>query len=569
MKIHKQSKLGISSSILVCLTAFLLGISNQTLADTEHTAGTGAIDKDMNFRIVTDLTPSIRDDGESTADHSKFESLEGPFENGPQVTKACLACHTEAGRHFQKSIHWTWEYDNQETGQTLGKKHLINTFCTNARGNEGMCAQCHAGYGWKDDDFDFSNENNIDCLVCHDRTGTYYKTPNSMGNKACSIMFEGKEPIQWAKVAQNVGKPGRENCGACHFYGGGGDGVKHGDLDSSLKFPDKHLDVHMDAEGLNFACTTCHVTKQHLWAGSRYNVMAHDTEGLGLPGERRDVATCESCHSDTPHEKTELEGIKLNGHVDKIACQTCHIPSIARGGVATMVDWDWRTAGKTKNGEGFKEKNYTQGNGDHRATYKSIKGDFTYGENLTPHYDWFDGQMLYTTIDTQFDPVSGPVEVNGFKGSNNDGISRVWPFKRMHTIQPYDKGNNTLVYMHLWGNDDDSYWGNYDFGRAIKVGMEKNNIPYSGEYDFVETYSFWPITHMVAPSEDALGCAECHSRDGRLNDLEGFYMPGRDSFRWLDLLGYLALGGALIGVLIHALLRKFFNKKHGQGAHHE
>jgi hypothetical protein len=115
--------------------------------------------------------------------------------------------------------------------------------------------------------------------------------------------------------------------------------------------------------------------------------------------------------------------------------------------------------------------------------------------------------------------------------------------------------------MHLWGDDDDSYWGNYDFGRAIKVGMEKNNIPYSGEYDFVETYSFWPITHMVAPSEDALGCAECHSRDGRLNDLEGFYMPGRDSFRWLDILGYLALGGALIGVLIHALLRKFFNKK--------
>jgi octaheme c-type cytochrome (tetrathionate reductase family) len=569
MKMHKQSKLDINSSILVCLMTFLLGIFNQALADTEHTVDTGAHDKDMNFRIVTDTTPSIRDDGESTADHGKFESLEGPFASGPEVTKACLECHTEAGRHFQKSIHWTWEYNNPDTGQTLGKKHLINTFCTNARGNEGMCAQCHAGYGWKDADFDFSNESNIDCLVCHDRTGTYYKTPNSMGNKACSVMFDGKEPIQWAKVAQSVGKPGRENCGTCHFYGGGGDGVKHGDLDSSLKFPDKKLDVHMDAEGLNFACTTCHVTRQHLWAGSRYNVIAHDTEGLGLPGERRDVATCESCHSDAPHEKTELVGIKLNGHVDKIACQTCHIPSIARGGVATMVDWDWRTAGKTKNGEGFKEKNYTQGDGAHRATYKSIKGDFKYGENLTPYYDWFDGQMLYTTIDTRFDPASGPVEVNGFKGSPNDGTSRIWPFKRMHTIQPYDKGNNTLVYMHLWGDDDDSYWGNYDFGRAIKVGMERNNIPYSGEYGFVDTYSFWPITHMVAPSEDALGCAECHSREGRLNGLEGFYMPGRDSFNWLDILGYFALIGAMVGVLIHALLRKYFGMKNGQGAHHE
>ncbi|MEW8026211.1 MAG: tetrathionate reductase family octaheme c-type cytochrome [Candidatus Thiodiazotropha sp.] len=561
MKIDKHSKLGINSRIFLFLTTFLLGVSNQILADIGRTATARHHDKDMNFRIVTDTKPSIRDDGETTADHRKFEILEGPFENGPQVTRACLSCHTEAGRHFMKSIHWTWEYDNPETGQTLGKKHLINTFCTNARGNEGMCAQCHAGYGWDDQGFDFTNQDNIDCLVCHDRTGTYYKTPNSMGNKACSVMFEGKLPIQWAKVAQGVGKPGRENCGSCHFYGGGGDGVKHGDLDSSLSLPDKRLDVHMDAEGLNFTCTTCHVTKQHLWAGSRYNVMARDTEGLGLPGERRDVATCESCHSGTPHEKTTLVGIKLNGHVDKIACQTCHIPTIARGGIATMVDWDWRTAGRTKDGEGFKEKHYTQGNGDHRATYKSIKGNFEYDENLIPHYGWFDGQMLYTTIDTRFDPSKGPVEINVFRGSQDDGTSRIWPFKRMHTVQPYDKVNNTMVYMHLWGDDDDAYWGNYDFARAIKVGMAKNNIPYSGEYDFVETYSFWPITHMVAPAEDALDCAECHSRDGRLDDLEGFYMPGRDNFRWLDILGYLALGGALAGVLLHGLLRKLMGTK--------
>jgi hypothetical protein len=286
---------------------------------------------------------------------------------------------------------------------------------------------------------------------------------------------------------------------------------------------------------------------------------------LGLPGERRDVATCESCHSEAPHPKTELVGIKLNGHVDKIACQTCHIPTIARGGVATKTDWDWRTAGKTKNGEGYKEKEYTQANGEHRATYKSIKGSFKYGENLVPHYDWFDGQMVYTTIETQFDPASGPVEINGFKGDADDGVSRIWPFKRMHTVQPYDKGNNTMVYMHLWGEDDDAYWGNYDFGRAIKAGMERNSIPYSGEYDFVETYSFWPITHMVAPKEDAISCDECHSKQGRLDGLDGFYMPGRDSFSWLDILGYLVLGGALLGVLLHGLLRKLFSKKYPHG----
>ncbi len=543
----------------------LLSLALGAQATDELSQAAHKIDADMNFRLDKLVEkPTLRSDSNSTADHTKFEELKDPFMSGPEVTKACLKCHTEAGQQFMKNIHWTWSYENKKTGQLLGKKHLVNTFCTNSRGNEGMCAQCHAGYGWKDESFDFNNENNVDCVVCHDRTGTYYKTPPTKGNKSCSVMFEGKQPIQWSKVAQNVGLPARENCGGCHFYGGGGDGVKHGDLDSSLIHPNKELDVHMDEAGPNMACTNCHVTKKHVWTGSRYDVIAKDTEGTGKPGQRRDVATCESCHSASPHPVNSLASIKLNDHVDRVACQTCHIPTIARGGVATKTDWDWRTAGKTKDGEGYKEKNYTQGNGEHRATYKSIKGNFKYGENLVPHYGWFDGQMIYTTIDTKFDPASGPVDVNRYTGSADDENSRIWPFKQMHTFQPYDKGYNTLVYMHLWGEDQDAYWGNYDFGKAIKAGMEKNNLPYSGEYGFVETYSYWPITHMVAPKEDALSCDECHSKEGRLKDLEGFYLPGTSPDhgigRWLDIIGLLALAGTLLGVLGHGLIRFVLNR---------
>jgi len=536
---------------LACLSASVL-----TQASSEPS------DHDMNYRLDTVVEQTtVRADSNSTADHSKFQELKGPFNSGTEVTQACLKCHTEAGHQFMKNIHWTWEYKNEKTGQTLGKKHLVNNFCTNARGNEGMCAQCHTGYGWKDDTFDFTNQNNIDCVVCHDRTGTYYKTPNSGGNKACSIMFEGKQPIQWAKVAQSAGLPGRENCGGCHFYGGGGDGVKHGDLDSSLIHPDRKLDVHMDEQGLNFACTECHRTNKHVWAGSRYDMIAHDTEGTGKPGQRRDVATCESCHGNAPHDNGSLEGIKLNNHVDRIACQTCHIPAIARGGVATKTDWDWRTAGKTRDGEGYKEKNYTQANGEHRATYKSIKGSFKYGENLVPHYDWFDGQMVYTTIDTQFDPSKGPIDINSFDGSADDPDSRIWPFKRMHTVQPFDTGNKTLVYMHLWGNDENAYWGNYDFAKAIETGMQKNERTYSGKYDFVDTYSYWPITHMVAPKEDALECDSCHAKQGRMQGIEGMYVPGRNETPWLDRAMLWILAATLLGILAHVLVRMLFGPR--------
>jgi octaheme c-type cytochrome (tetrathionate reductase family) len=493
-----------------------------------------------------------------TADHTKFEQLKGPFAFGPDVTKACLGCHTEAGKHFMHNIHWTWSYQDPKTGQQLGKRYLINNFCTNARGNEGMCAQCHAGYGWKDESFDFADESNIDCLVCHETTRTYYKTPNSQGSPACAVMFEGKPPIDLAAVAQSVGLPERANCGTCHFNGGGGDNVKHGDLSSALINPRRELDVHMAENGLNFACTACHVTNRHIWAGSRYRVVSKDREGTGLPGQRPDVATCESCHGLAPHPVESLAGFKLNDHVQSIACQTCHIPAFARGGVATMVDWDWRTAGKTRDGEGYHEEGYIQGNGEHRYTYKSIKGDFTYDENLIPEYRWFDGQMVYTTIDTRFDPNAEFIEINGFTGSREDASSRIWPFKRMHTWQPYDKGNGTLVYANLWGEDDTAYWGNYDMEAAIARGMADFGLDYSGEYGFIETLSWWPITHMVAPKENALACGDCHTPKGsRLTALEGVYLPGRDHNRWLDTIGTALVFSTLAAILIHALIRFF------------
>lgn len=525
------------------------------------------------FLIYAAPTPALAEQvsankpGE-TADHSKFAILQQDFESGEDVTKACLTCHTEAGHQFMKSIHWTWEYDHPVTGQKLGKKTLINAFCGNAITNYGGCTTCHAGYGWNDDGpFDFTDETKIDCLVCHDNTGTYYRLPQGEGHDACSSMFLGKPPIDFAAVAQHVGMPERQNCGTCHFYGGGGDGVKHGDLDSSLVNPPRELDVHMSTDGANFACTACHITNEHIWSGSRYNVQATDEIGTGMPGFRRDdVATCESCHGTTPHNSNEMTGIKLNGHVNKVACQTCHIPEFSRGGVATKTYWDWRTAGKLdENGHPYKVEGYTQGNGKHRDSYISIKGDFTWDENVVPYYAWFDGVMEYTTVDTKIDPTQ-PVEINKFNGGPNDPNSRIWPFKRMHTVQPYDSGYNTLVYTHVWGKDDTAFWGNFKWPEAIEEGMRAGDKPYSGEFDFIDTYMYWPLAHMVAPSSEALDCAACHSKDGRLNDLKGFYMPGRDSLPWMDILGKLVLALALLGVLAHALLRIFLKKEEG---HHE
>lgn len=83
----------------------------------------------------------------STADHSKFKELNKNFKTGPQVTEACLICHTEAAKQVQHTKHWTWESVDPKTGQKRGKKNIINNYCTSPVSNEKDCMACHAGYG--------------------------------------------------------------------------------------------------------------------------------------------------------------------------------------------------------------------------------------------------------------------------------------------------------------------------------------------------------------------------------------------------------------------------------------
>lgn len=491
----------------------------------------------------------------STADHAKFEALQGPFATGPDVTEACLGCHTEAAKQLHKTAHWTWAFENPVTEQQLGKKHVVNNFCVGTATNWPRCTSCHIGYGWKDESFDLTSERNVDCLVCHDTTDTYKKYPTAAGHP-------NYEPKPWppnsnkiwpapdlAAIAQKVGKPDRDNCGVCHFYGGGGDGVKHGHLDSSMHKPTRAVDVHMGVDGLDFSCQTCHTAGGHEIAGSRYVTKAIDRDGIDVPG-RGDGgrATCESCHGLAPHG--EEANAKLDDHVDKVACATCHIPEFARGGRKTKTWWDWSTAGKKdQHGKPMVVKDT-----DGYDVYDFKKGDFRWEANVVPEYRWYNGRIDFSTLGDKIDD-SGIVAINRLNGSHDDPDSRIWPFKVMRGRQPYDTVSKVLAVPHLFGKDDAAYWKSFDWNRAIAAGLEATGQTFSGQYDFVETEYYWPVTHMVAPKEESLACDDCHSRSGRLAGLEGFYMPGRDRFEWLDMLGGLVILGTLGGVSMHGLAR--------------
>jgi octaheme c-type cytochrome (tetrathionate reductase family) len=468
----------------------------------------------------------------STADHRQFESLKQQFTSGPEVTRACLECHTAAARQVHQTKHWTWSFDNPATGQRLGKRHVVNNFCISTASNMAACSSCHIGYGWTDDGFDFTSEENVDCLVCHDTTGTYTKNPAA------------KQP-NLSKVARNVGPTTRATCGACHFKGGGGAAVKHGDLDPTLVNPDIFVDVHMDADGLDFSCATCHTADQHAIAGSRYAPTASDEYGIDVPGHSEGGrASCQSCHGARPHRENE----KLDDHTDRVACQTCHIPEYSRGDFASKEWWDWSTAGRLAPDNTPLSKSDASGH----EIYNSKKGDFRWDSDVRPAYLWFNGDVVYTLLGDRIDP-SGVVDINRFSGDASDPRARIWPVKVMRGRQPYDKVNLTLAVPHTVGKD--GFWKTFDWGAALAAGMDAANTPFSGEFGFVETRMFWPISHMVAPKEEALACDACHAKDGRLAGIGGIHVPGRDAVALIDTIGLALLGLTIAGTGVHGVAR--------------
>ena len=296
------------------------------------------------------------------------------------------------------------------------------------------------------------------------------------------------------KVAQNVGAPGRDNCISCHGYGGGGNNVKHGDIDSSMKNPDKNLDVHMGTDGQNFTCQSCHATEKHAISGNAMVVS---------PGGKSHIS-CTNCHDQEPHKET-----LLNKHIDTVACQTCHVPAFAKE-MPTKLAWDWSSAGQ--------ERTEPEHDEHGKLSYHKKKGDFVWGKNVTPTYAWYNGKGGAYLPGDIIDPTK-VTKLSWPDGNRKDMTAKIYPFKVHKGNQIYDTENNYLVTPKVFGKkgDPEAYWVNYDWEKAAAAGMKASGLDFSGKYGFAKTEMYWRINHMVAPADKALQCLDCHGDNGRMD----------------------------------------------------
>jgi octaheme c-type cytochrome (tetrathionate reductase family) len=493
--------------------------------------------KSVEPASLSELKEQFSKKEKPSVDHAKFPQLKKHFTKPQDVTAACIECHNERHTEVMNSSHWNWEREEYIEGRGIryvGKKNILNNFCIGINTNEQSCNKCHIGYGWGDKSFDFKNPNNVDCLACHDNSDTYVKKSAGAGMP--------DPTVDLSFVAQRVGKPTRSNCGTCHFFGGGGNNVKHGDLEKALFDPHRDVDVHMATDGVNLECVDCHKAEKHQMLGKVYS----------LSSMNRNRSTCEQCHGETPHEN-EI----INEHTLKVACQTCHIPTYAKVN-ATKMEWDWSTAGKLENGKPFELKD-SLGN----DVYMSLKGSFRWERNVKPEYVWFNGTAShYLTGDTV--SSDAPIQMNTLHGSYDDPDAKIIPVKIHRAKQPYDPVLKRIVQPKTFSahKGDGGFWNDFDWNSSIQHGMKYIGLPYSGQYTFARTEMYWPLNHMVAPKENVVKCSECHTRDNsRIGNLKDFYMPGRNYNATVEIFGAAAIIISLLGVGIHASVRIISKKK--------
>ncbi len=436
----------------------------------------------------------------AATDHTTL--VRGPFKTGEEVTRVCLQCHEKQAKDFIQTTHWTWKgtpnhlNGKEKSAEKYGKANMLNAVCTSIEGGKDgivheQCSKCHAGYGWTNTAFDFSNTGRVDCLVCHAQKGNYSKVVGGNVNK--QAMEKGAMNLELA--AQSVGIPTRNNCGSCHYYGGGADSVKIPGIESTLEKKDRALDVHMGTKasgGGDMACQACHTTQNHKIAGAS-SMTAHYDERVN----------CDTCHSGlkAPHQKSK-NGAIIAKHSNSVACQTCHIPYFARS-QATKMEWYWSEAGKDiKTGEQFD-----------KDTYVKKMGRFVWGMNEKPVYAWYNGTINHYMKGQVITDSSKPVVITAPVGSIGDKTAKIYPYKLFIGDLPMDSMFHYLsIFQHY-----KSYWVDYNWEKALMGGAEGSGLPYSGKYQFVKTASYFSISHEVAPKEEALQCNECHAGGTRMD----------------------------------------------------
>jgi hypothetical protein len=403
----------------------------------------------------------------------------------------CLSCHADRGNEMLQTTHYQWMGDAPDMVNGVGVRqgkanNSVNSYCINIDGDWPVCGTCHVGRGQRPDTAG-DNAENVDCLVCHNADYAAQRTRLPDGSMGVAQPDDA--------MVQNVKLPARANCLSCHGKAGGGDAVKRGDLSmATITNADRDFDVHMNTAGANLACQSCHVFKNHKVIGKGSDL--RPTDDLSRGSE----VSCLTCHPDKGSSSGH-DTAKINDHVARVACQTCHIPVYAKVATETYRDWRKHEDGSPADASALPGHPYSEKMADLTPTYKfwNRKSDNTLlGDDASRTYN--------QKTDTW--PTSTPV------GDVSDG--KLYPFKYKTAMQPKTRGDNRLIALNTF----EYLKGSGDVNTAIAQGLTTMGYAADTPYDWVLTDTYQLLNHGISPASRALQCTDCHGGIDRM-DLQG------------------------------------------------
>ncbi len=359
--------------------------------------------------------------------------------------------------------------------------------------------------------------NQLDCVICH---GTTYDGGGKDGTREVLVDDNGNSYWSLASLedAKTVGgMVTAAACKRCHVNTGGKVFSPDGSLVKAYKYGTDYVaepyeftydtgdgtmetatidnDVHAAA---GMTCADCHFIGEHKFQYGQHNVSwAHD--------EVPDTFECADCHSDSPHQSSSNDyKDTLDGHVDYIACQTCHIRHT--GG---LMFRDLTAPILSESDEHF----------------YSFRDEVHYG--VEPEYRWFNGKSGgWEGV------LEGPCPIGpqGSKRGNRSGDgSKITPFKRYQALVWFD-----MLVLQPVPYILKDFFVDGDLVTAANKGMEASGwIPEGTVYNFQLrnmlglVFKFpmvcpLKVDHGIQTGENALGyatetdvtgCNSCHSQD--------------------------------------------------------
>jgi hypothetical protein len=383
------------------------------------------------------------------------------------------------------------------------------------------CGQCHIGGNYQPatekmmpvGDVPGVAKEGIDCLICH--ATDYDMNQRYVMRDAVGLRWNQDRSL---RAALTVTRVANAYCLRCHQHNMGGDVYLHNEAAQALGERNQRLlhkgakrgnpfspadDVHAAAD---IQCTDCHRPQGHKLPRGKLGV---DLVANDLPDVE---VSCVTCHSQAPHNASE-DKVLLNGHIARIACETCHIRELQPTNVV-LRDWVHPT---WKAEEGIYEPTdvYRSGEVNKGFTFLWFNGKGTFlanalgnNPNGTSDYDPLMAQLAriddpevvaavraaaralkvrypQIDVDAYVEAATNPLSQltpeqlverrrmiqENLRAYMDDGESRIYPFKLFNALMYEDMGNQGPFGAMILPFDYPTYYETGETREAVAAAL--------------------------------------------------------------------------------------------------